>query len=77
MKRIGHKTYRGSVAVTDTPKGDPAAFVDHSAALIGITLESEVREAVIGNLRHFISLAAAVEGFEETGPTEPLAVFKP
>lgn len=61
----------------DTPIGDPAAFVDQSAALLAITLEPELREAVIANLRRFASLAAAVEGFDEPGPPEPPAVFRP
>ncbi len=63
--------------MVEKPIGDAGAFVDHSAAVLGIALDPAVREAVIVNFKLFAGLAAAIEGFEEPETHEPPAVFRP
>ena len=63
--------------MVDKPDGDPAAFVDQSAAVLGITLDPAVRDGVVTNFKLFIGLVTAIEGFEEPSTPEPPAVFRP
>lgn len=63
--------------MVDNYNGDDAAFVEHSAAVLGITLDPAVRDAVITNFKLFIGLAIAIEGFEEPETPEPPTVFRP
>ncbi len=63
--------------MADKPIGDVDAFVEHGAAVLGVTLDPAVREAVIANFKLFVGLADAIEGFEEPETQDPAAVFRP
>ena len=63
--------------MVDRPIGVAAAYVEASAAVLGIALDPSVREAVVTNLKLFVGLAEAIEGFDEPETPEPPAVFRP
>lgn len=65
--------------MTDTP--DPAAlaaaYVDHAAALLGLTIEPAWRDGVVRNLAGHLMVARLVMEFPLCDEDEPAPVFEP
>jgi hypothetical protein len=54
-----------------------SAYADEAAALLGIPLEGDLREAVAGDLERIRAIAEFLMEFPLAQGVEPAAVFRP
>lgn len=59
------------------PDFDADAWLDATAPALGLTVESEWRDGVIGYLRLTAAMAETVNGFPLDDREEPAPVFRP
>lgn len=59
------------------PEDDLTRYVQHAAALMGVTVTADNLAGVVRNFANFRALYEAVEGFDEPEAPDPPGIFRP
>ncbi len=76
IKRIGESTAMQAIH-SPLSSFNTEAYVDQTAALLGLTIPPELRSSVVENFDRIVAIAQPVLDFELPENLEPAATFEP